>query len=62
MAVPKHKTSKQRTHTRGAQWKLSAPALAECPHCHQLVQMHRACPSCGYYDGVEKIKMNQGND
>lgn len=62
MAVPKHKTSKQRTHTRGSQWKLSGPALAECKHCNQLVPMHRVCPNCGYYDGEEKIVKNQGND
>ena len=55
MAVPKHKTSKQRTHTRGAQWKLSAPALIECPQCHSLVQLHRVCPSCGYYDSELKV-------
>ncbi|MCI9404049.1 MAG: 50S ribosomal protein L32 [Clostridia bacterium] len=62
MAVPKHKTSKQRTHTRGAQWKLSAPALIECPQCHSLVQLHRVCPSCGYYDSELKVEKKQGND
>lgn len=62
MAVPKHKTSKQRSHTRGAQWKLSAPALVECKNCHQIVRSHRVCPSCGYYDGAERIEQKQSND
>ncbi len=62
MAVPKHKTSKQRTHTRGSQWKLTAPTLVECKNCHQLVQLHRVCPSCGYYDTELKIEKKQGND
>ncbi|MBD5131623.1 MAG: 50S ribosomal protein L32 [Clostridiales bacterium] len=62
MAVPKHKTSKQRTHSRGSQWKLSAPTLVECKNCHQLVQLHRVCPSCGSYDNEIKIEKNQGND
>lgn len=62
MAVPKHKTSKQRTHTRGSQWKLSAPALVECSQCHSLVQLHRVCPVCGYYDSELKIEKKQGND
>ena len=54
MAVPKHKTSKQRTHTRGSQWKLAAPTL--------VVQLHRVCPNCGFYDTELKIDKNQGND
>lgn len=62
MAVPKHKTSKQRTHTRGSQFKLSGPALVECPHCHQRVPRHRVCPSCGFYDGVERIEKGQSDN
>lgn len=62
MAVPKHKTSKQRTHSRGAQWKVSAPALTECSYCHQKIQLHRVCPNCGRYDNEVKIDTNQGND
>lgn len=50
MAVPKHKTSKERKHTRSANWKISAPDLVECSHCHELKQNHRVCPNCGYYD------------
>lgn len=62
MAVPKHKTSKQRTHTRSAQWKISAPTLVECPQCHQLVRLHRVCPSCGHYDNELKIADKKSND
>lgn len=62
MAVPKHKTSKQRTHTRGSQWKLFGPALVECKSCHQQIQMHRVCPFCGSYDGEVKIEQKQSND
>lgn len=62
MAVPKHKTSKQRSHTRSAQWKLAAPALTECKNCHQLVPMHQVCKSCGYYDGELKVAQKQSND
>jgi large subunit ribosomal protein L32 len=52
MAVPKTKTSKQRTNTRYAQWKISAPNLSECPQCHELKASHKVCPKCGYYDGT----------
>ena len=51
MAVPKGKTSKQRKRTRAANWKMSAPNLSECSHCHEKKPNHRVCPKCGYYDG-----------
>ncbi|HBU11941.1 MAG TPA: 50S ribosomal protein L32 [Clostridiales bacterium] len=51
MAVPKGRTSKQRSRTRRANWKLSAPTLAECPQCHQPKLAHRVCKNCGYYNG-----------
>lgn len=59
MAVPKHKTSKQRTHTRGANWKIQAPALGKCPQCHELKESHRICPNCGYYDGELKMAIKE---
>ena len=54
MAVPKCKSSKSRRDSRAANWKVSAPSLVECPNCHELIQPHRACPSCGYY-GQRKV-------
>lgn len=55
MAVPKSKVSKQRKHKRAANWKASAPTLAECPQCHELKLAHRVCKNCGYYDGKEVV-------
>ena len=55
MAVQKSKTSKQRTNTRFAQWKISAPNLSECPQCHEFKRSHAVCDNCGYYDGEKKV-------
>ena len=55
MAVPKRKTSKQRTRTLHANWKLAAPSLVECPQCHKLMLAHKVCKACGYYKGKEVI-------
>ena len=52
MAVPKRRTSKARKNSRKANWKLSAPAVSECPQCHEPKLSHRMCKNCGYYDGV----------
>lgn len=51
MAVPKRRTSKQRTRTRRAHWKAATPTLSECPQCHEPKLAHRACRNCGYYNG-----------
>ena len=50
MAVPKRKTSKARRDKRKANWKLSAPNLATCPKCGELMMPHRACKACGTYN------------
>ncbi|HIU80959.1 MAG TPA: 50S ribosomal protein L32 [Candidatus Ornithoclostridium faecavium] len=59
MAVPKGKTSKARKHSRSANWKIDAPTMVECPHCHELKQSHRACDNCGYYGGKEIVAQKQ---
>lgn len=59
MAVPKGKQSKQRTNTRFANFKATAPTLVECPHCHELKQPHKVCKKCGFYDGKEVVSMEE---
>ncbi len=59
MAVPKSKVSKQRKHTRAANWKVSAPALEQCPQCHESKLAHRVCKHCGYYDGKQIVEIKQ---
>ena len=62
MAVPKTKTSKQRTNTRFANWKATAPSLVECPQCHEKKQPHRICAKCGYYDGKQIISVGDNQE
>ena len=60
MAVPKRKTSKARRDSRRASnFKLEAPNLVECPHCHELMASHTVCKNCGYYDGKLVIDMDK---
>ncbi len=57
MAVPKRKVSKaRRDKRRSSVWKLGAPAMVECPNCHELTAPHKVCSSCGYYDGKQVLK------
>jgi len=57
MAVPKRKTSKQRTNTRFANFKAAKPQVGECPQCHEPRVSHRICRHCGFYDGVQKVEV-----
>ncbi len=62
MAVPKQKQSHARTSKRRAQHKISAPAVNECPHCHQPRRPHRVCPHCGNYAGREVVAIAHDHD
>ena len=53
MPNPKRRHSKSRTGKRRAHDHLTAPALSECPNCHERKLPHRACAKCGYYKGRE---------
>jgi len=54
-ALPKRKKSKSRAAQRLSHNALKPPALVECPQCHTMIMPHRACPTCGTYQGREVI-------
>ena len=56
-ALPKRKYAKARQGKRRNHLGISPPALVNCPQCNNPKLPHHACPSCGYYDGKEVIKM-----
>ncbi len=56
MGVPKCRRSRSRVRKRRTHWQLRPPAITECPHCHEPMLPHHACPECGYYRGMEIFK------
>jgi len=37
-------------------WRhMDAVMGTECPHCHETKRPHRACPHCGFYNGMEIV-------
>ncbi len=58
MAVPKKKSSRMRTRQRKSAWKVARPTLAACPRCKEPKLPHRACRSCGTYNGREVVETN----
>ena len=56
MGVPKRRTSKSKKNMRRSAWrKMNAPAIAECPKCHELKEPHKVCPTCGFYKGKQVL-------
>jgi len=51
MANPTHRHTRTRRDKRRANWKGQMPNLGSCPECNELKLPHRACPSCGSYNG-----------
>lgn len=57
MAVPKKRTSKSRKGMRRSHDGLTfSAAVTVCEDCGELKLMHRVCPSCGKYRGVQVIE------
>ena len=60
MAVPKNKVSKaRRNKRRSAVWKLNAQAMSKCDNCGAIKAPHKVCKNCGFYKGVEILKLNE---
>ena len=59
MPLPKRRHSRARGRKRRTNWKLQAPNVVECPHCHQPRLPHHVCTNCGYYKGRQIIKTTE---
>ncbi len=57
MGLPKRRHSRSRQAKRRANWKLSNPAVTNCPQCGAPKLSHRVCPSCGYYKGRKILEI-----
>jgi large subunit ribosomal protein L32 len=58
-ALPKKRTSRARQGERRSHLAIALVSMTPCPHCHKLRLPHTVCPSCGYYKGVEVIKIKE---
>ncbi len=51
MGVPKKRKSKMKTALRRSHHALKQINLVGCANCKNPILPHRACPSCGFYQG-----------
>ena len=59
MPNPKRRHSKSRTGKRRSHDFLKAPALSECPNCHEYKAPHRVCAKCGHYKDREVLEVEE---
>jgi large subunit ribosomal protein L32 len=59
MGNPKHRKSKSSRNMRRSHHGLVAPQLIVCPNCNEPKLPHRVCPSCGYYQDKEILKIEE---
>jgi large subunit ribosomal protein L32 len=63
MAVPKFRTSRSKGRMRRNHWrKMAGVPSTECPHCHEPKLPHRACPHCGFYNGMEIVARKESEE
>lgn len=55
MSVPAFRNSKSRVRRRRAHHALKRAGVAACPKCQAPTLPHRACTSCGYYNGRQVL-------
>jgi large subunit ribosomal protein L32 len=55
MALPKRRKSHARVRTRQQQWRAKNPTMTTCPQCSAAILPHRACGSCGHYNGRQVL-------
>lgn len=58
MGVPKKRKSKMKTALRRSHHALKQTNLVSCSHCQAPLLPHRACPSCGYYQGKHVVAVD----
>lgn len=59
MPNPKRRHSKTRRDKRRTHDALTNVQSIECPKCHEKRLPHRICPSCGYYNGREVVRIEE---
>lgn len=57
MAVPKRKTSKSKARSRKRSHSKPLAATGLCTECGAPRELHRVCPSCGYYGGKQVMNV-----
>jgi len=59
MAEPKKRLTSARSGARRSHIKAKKISLAACPKCKAPTIPHRTCQNCGFYKGVDILKLEK---
>lgn len=59
MAEPKKRLTSARSGNRRSHIKAKKISLANCPKCKAPFIPHRVCKNCGFYKGVDILKLEK---
>lgn len=62
MGLPGHHTSKRSKRVRASHFALKKVNLFKCPNCQKPILAHCACKSCGFYKGVDALRISKKLD
>ncbi len=55
MPQPKKRQTRSRSHSRTANWKVTAATIGKCLNCGAAILSARICPECGTYKGLKLL-------
>lgn len=55
--LPKRRRSLSKAGRHNSHIAKTPPALVECSQCHSMIMPHRACPTCGTYQGRQVVEI-----
>ncbi|MFH0804606.1 MAG: 50S ribosomal protein L32 [Patescibacteria group bacterium] len=58
MGLPAKRRTKQSKRQRASHFALEIITLSTCPKCKKSTLPHHICKFCGYYQGVDILKLD----
>ncbi len=59
MAEPKKRLTSARSGARRSHIRLKSLILSSCPKCQEAKLPHQVCPNCGFYRGVDFLRLEE---
>ncbi|KKQ74647.1 MAG: 50S ribosomal protein L32 [Berkelbacteria bacterium GW2011_GWB1_38_5] len=59
MAEPKKRLTSSRSGNRRSHLQLKKQTLSNCPKCKNANLPHLVCPTCGFYNGNDVLRLEE---
>jgi large subunit ribosomal protein L32 len=59
VGLPKKKISSSRRGQRRSHDHIQTVPLMNCPQCRKRKPTHQVCPNCGFYNGIDILRLTE---